>query len=30
MINVVNTFFHDKLVSRPSIREYIEQVQGVQ
>jgi hypothetical protein len=30
VINVVNTFFHDKLVSRPSIREYIEQVQGVQ
>ena len=30
VINVVNTFFHDKLVSRPSIREYIEQVQGAE
>lgn len=28
VINVVNTFFHDKLVSRPSIREYIEQLQA--
>ncbi len=29
VINVVNTFFHDKLVSRPTIREYIERLQAV-
>ena len=29
VINVVNTFFHDKLVGRPTIREYIENLQAI-
>ena len=28
VINVVNTFFHDKLTARPTIKEYIDQLQA--